>query len=218
MVHYGVTLYGQREIAYNQNDPKKRTKAFWEIIGIRTVTLLISSAIYIVFITVVGEYQTYYKILILEMIGAFFEISWFFKGVEDFKKNVIRNLIVRILSITAIFIFVKTKEDLIKYFIIYSIGNMVGNISLWFYLPSYLSKIEKKDIHIFRHFIPIIILFLPQISNEISNVLDKTLLGYLIKDKSEVGYYEQAQKLLRILITFTTSLRSSYDAKNCQCI
>ena len=27
----GTTLYGQREIAYLQNDPEERTRAFWEI-------------------------------------------------------------------------------------------------------------------------------------------------------------------------------------------
>ena len=42
--------------------------------------------------------------------------------------------------------------------------------------------------------------------NEIYNLLDKTMIGNMVLDKSEVGYYEQAQKIIRILLTIVTSL------------
>ena len=37
----GVALYGQREIAYNQDNIKKRSKIFWEIVLFRFITLAI---------------------------------------------------------------------------------------------------------------------------------------------------------------------------------
>lgn len=203
----GVSLYGQREIAYVQDDKYKRTKAFWEINITRFITMLLASIIYYIFIVRGGEYQyqVYYKILLLEIVAAAFDISWFFKGLEDFKKTVIRNIIIRLLSVTCVFIFVKKPDDLVKYVLIYSLGNALGSISLWFYLPKYIGRINLKRLDLYRHFIPLILLFIPQISNQVSNIMDKTMLGKM-STEAEVGYYEQSQKILRILISLTTSL------------
>ena len=49
------------------------------------------------------QYTLYYKILILELISNCLDISWFFQGMEEFKKTVTRNTIVKVLSIICIF-------------------------------------------------------------------------------------------------------------------
>lgn len=202
----GVALYGQREIAYAQENVEKRMKTFVEIVLFRTITMVIATIIYLVFFMVKGEYSVYYRILVFELLAAAFDISWFFQGLEEFKKTVIRNIAVRLISVTLIFVFVKTKEDLIKYFLIYSLADFIGNLSLWLYLPKYFKGQKIKDIAIYRHIVPILLLFVPQISNQVYNSLDKTMIGKIITDKKEVGYYEQAQKVIRLLITIVTSL------------
>ena len=202
----GVALYGQREIAYAQENTSKRMKTFVEIVAFRFITMIIASTIYLVFFMIKGEYSIYYRILGFELLAAAIDISWFFQGLEEFKKTVIRNIAVRLISVTLIFVFVNTKEDLIKFIFIYSLADFIGNLSLWLYLPKYFKGQEIKNISIFRHIIPILLLFVPQISNQIYNSLDKTMIGKIIVDKNEVGYYEQAQKVIRLLITIVTSL------------
>lgn len=201
----GVALYGQREIAYVQEDKYKRTKAFWEINILRFITILIAGIVYYIFV-VKGKYQIYYKILVLEIAAAAFDISWFFKGLEDFKKTVIRNIVVRLLSVTFVFIFVKNPNDLPKYVLIYSLGNMLGSLSLWLYMPKYLQGVKLKNLDVYRHFVPVLLLFIPQISNQVANIMDKTMLGKIVAIEAESGYYENAQKIMRILISMTTSL------------
>lgn len=202
----GIAMYGQREIAYFQEDRQAYTKSFWEIVIFRIITMSISLLIFgLIFITH-NQYSMYYKILILEILGNCLDISWFFQGHEDFKRTVFRNLLVKIISVICIFIFIKTKNDLIKYFWIYVLSILIGNVSLWFYLPKYIVKIHYKKINIWRHFRPTLALFIPQIAVEIYTLLDKTMIGIVISNKSEVGYYEQAQKIIRILLTLTTSL------------
>lgn len=205
----GVALYGKREIAYVQQDVKERSKVFWEILFFRLATILIATIAYIMFfMNFQLEYKTYYIILILEIIAAGVDISWFLQGLEEFKKTVTRNIIVRLLSVTAIFVFVKTSDDLVKYTLIYSLGNCLGNLMLWIYLPKFLkgSKVNFKSLNIVRHIVPICMLFIPQITEKIYNMLDKTMIGNLVSDKSEVGFYEQAQKTIRILNTVVASL------------
>lgn len=202
----GVALYGQREIAYAQENVQKRMKTFVEIIIFRFITMAIAIVIYAFAFMRQGEYVVYYRILLLTLLAAAFDISWFFQGLEEFKKTVIRNIIVRLTSITLIFVFVKNREDLIRFFLIYSLADFLGNLSLWLYLPKYFKGQKIKNIAFYKHMIPLLLLFIPQISNQIYNNLDKTMIGKIISDKTEVGYYEQAQKVIRLLITVVTSL------------
>lgn len=202
----GTAMYGQREIAYLQDDRYKRSKTFFEIIILRFITMGISLLIFYVTFATHGQYSMYYKILLLEIIANCFDISWFLQGLEEFKKTVIRNSIVKLISVICIFLFVKTSENLVQYFFIYVLSTLLGNVSLWIYLPKFLENVKFNELNIFRHLKPTTLLFIPQIAAQIYTVLDKTMIGIIISDKSEVGFYEQAQKITKILIMITTSL------------
>lgn len=202
----GVSLYGQREIAYIGDDVSKRKKTFWEIITLRFIAITIAMAIYYFAIIRNSEYALYYKILGLYLVASALDISWLFQGLEDFKKTVGRNLIVRTVSVILVFVFVKQQEDLTKFLLIYSLADLIGNISLWFYLPKLLKGEKLGKLNVFRHFIPIIILFIPQIAVRIYNIMDKTMLGKMIVDKAELGNYEEAYKIINVLFTIISSL------------
>lgn len=202
----GISMYGQREIAYVQNNKTKKKKIFIELVLFRFITIGIASLIYYFSFMKQGEYSNYYKILFLELIAAGFDISWFFQGMEDFKKTVLRNIAVRLVSVGLIFILVKQESDLSKYLAIYALADLIGNISLWFYLPKYFKGVKVKNINIKRQIPAIVLLFIPQVSNKIYNMLDTTMLGKIIADKAETGYYEQSQKIIRVLLTLVTSL------------
>ncbi len=202
----GVALYGQREIAYAQENAEARKKVFLEIIIFRFITVAIATFFYY-FLYINGQkYQIYYRILILELIAAAFDISWFFQGMEEFKRTVTRNVLVRICSVTLVFILVKTKEDLAKFTLIYSLADLIGNLSLWLYLPKYLKGTKVKNINVLKHIPQILLLFIPQIANQIYKILDTTMIGELVENKAETGYYEQGQKVIRLLLTVVTSL------------
>ena len=202
----GVALYGQREIAFVQDNVEERSKLFWEILIMKIFTLTISLVLFYICFCIKGEYHFYYQILTLEIFANMVDISWFFQGLEEFKKTVARNTIIKLISIICIFAFVKTNKDLEYYFIIYVLSNFIGNGSLWFYLPKLITKIQPKELNIKRHIKPTILLFIPQIATQVYTVLDKTMIGIIIQDKSEVGFYEQAQKIVKLLLTIVTSL------------
>ena len=202
----GIAIYGQREIAYLQGKPGEYSKTFWEIVILRFITISISMIIFYFTFVQNGEYAVYYRILLLELFATCLDISWFFQGLEEFKKTVVRNIIVKIISIVCIFTFVKTSNDLFKYFIIYVGSTIIGNVSLWLYLPRYLKRIDAKRLNVFRHLKATFVLFIPQIAVQIYTVLDKVMIGTIIVDKSEVGFYEQSQKIIKMLLTIVTSL------------
>lgn len=202
----GVALYGQRQIAYEQKNIKKLSKTFWEIILLRFVTMSISMIIFYFLFINDEQYQVYYKILLLELLANCFDISWFFQGLEEFGKTVTRNIVVKLISVICIFAFVKDSNDLRIYFLIYVLSTLIGNISLWAYLPKYLKKVKIKQLNIVKHVKATIVLFIPQIAIQVYTILDKTMIGTIVADKSEVGYYEQSQKIIKMLLTIVTSL------------
>ena len=202
----GIALYGQREIAYNQKDTKRYTIVFWEILFLKIITMSISLIIFYFTFVNGNQYQMYYKILMFEIIGNCLDISWFFQGLEEFKKTIIRNMFVKLISIVCIFTFVKTPNDLYLYFCIYVISILIGNLSLWLYLPKYLEKIKLKDLCLFKHLKQTINLFIPQIAIQVYTLLDRTMVGAIVPEKSEVGYYDQGQKIIKILLAIITSL------------
>ena len=61
-----------------------------------------------------------------------------------------------------------------------------------------------KNLNVVKHIPQIILLFVPQIANQVYNMLDKTMIGEIITDKSEVGFYEQAQKVIRLSLTIVS--------------
>ena len=203
----GVALYGQREIAYVQNDKKKYSKKFWEIFLLKLLTMTIATIIfYFAFVKFSNNYNIYFKILLLELIGTALDISWFFQGLEEFGKTVSRNLIVKIASLICIFLFVKTKNDLYIYFIIYALSIILGNLSLWLYIPKYVNKVSLKSLNILGHLRPAIMLFIPQAAIQIYTVLDRTMIGVIILDKSEVGFYTQGERIIKLLLTIVGAM------------
>ena len=202
----GVLMYGQREIAYARDNVSKRKRVFWEITIFRFITIAIATIVFIATYATHDVYKEYFQILIIYLLSYAFDICWFFQGMEEFKKTVARNVIVRILSVGCIFIFVKTPEDLWKYLLIYSLADLIGNISLWFYLPKYFKGIKIKHLNIKRHILPILSLFIPQIAVKVYNIIDKTMIGYMITDKSALGNYEEAYKVINVLFTMVSSL------------
>lgn len=206
----GTSLYGQREIAYLQKKSEARSRAFWEIEVFRVFAVLVCTVLYYFVFCIHGDYIRIHELFILEVVATAFDITWFFMGMENFKIIVLRNALIKIIGIICIFIFVKTKHDLGIYTICTTLPIIIGNLTLWPSLRKYLVKITitAKDLvfGIIKRLKPIFLLFIPQIAIDVYLLLDKTMLGILGSDIDQVGYYSQADKVVRIILMIVTSL------------
>ncbi len=209
----GIAMYGQREIAYHQNNKKEFSKSFLELLLLRFISLLVTIGLFYFIYGREGNYAFYYRILIIQLVASMFDISWFFQGLEEFDKTVIRNLIVKVMSLILIFVLVKNPTDLWKYFAISVGSELIGNLSLFLYLPKYIIKIPIKDLQLKKHIKPTILLFLPQIAIQIYTVLDKTMIGLLTNNMAEVGFYEQAQKVVRAALVLISALQTVMNSR-----
>ncbi|MDA5388288.1 polysaccharide biosynthesis C-terminal domain-containing protein [Loigolactobacillus backii] len=201
----GLTMYGNRQIAYTRNNKVKMTKTFWEIEFLICITVSISYLMFFIFLQINNGFQAYYLAQSVTVIAVAFDISWFFMGVENFRVTVIRNAIIKIISVILIFMFVKNSNDLLKYILINSLSVLVGNITFWPYLKKYLVKINFRSLNIFTHLKPALILFIPQIATNIYVVLNKTMLG-AFSNIEAAGYFDNSDKIIKITLAVLTSL------------
>lgn len=201
----GITTFGQREISYVQDKREERSKVFWET---KMLEVVISAAVFIVYIlfTLMQQNRILYLILAFNILAVMVDIVWFFQGLEDFQKIVLRNTLFKIIGFIYIFVAVKTKEDLEKYIFGIAFFLFLSNLSLWAYLPKYVDKPDWKAIRPLRNIGTVMSLFIPTIAIQIYTVLDKTMIGLITQSSFENGYYEQALKISKMVLTVVASL------------
>lgn len=202
----GLNNYGNRAIAKVRDDKKKLSKEFCSIYAFQIITSTIMIIAYLLYIFMFdNQYKMIALIQIMYVISSMFDINWFFFGIEKFKLTITRNTMVKVLSLILIFVFVKTQNDIWKYTAILAGSTLLSNIFLFSFIKKYVNfvKINKKDI--IKHLKPNLILFLPVIAVSIYKIMDKIMLGVL-STVSEVGYYENAEKITQVPSAIITAL------------
>ncbi|MCI8517776.1 MAG: flippase [Hungatella sp.] len=201
----GITTFGQREISYVQDDRVKRTQIFWETKLLQVLTSISVLAVYIIF-SLFQDKRTLYLVLSFNIIAVLVDVVWLFQGMEEFGKIVSRNFIFKVISIIYIFLAVKTKDDIVKYAFGIGLFTFLSNLSLWIYIFRIIGKPQWKKIKPMRNFKIVLSLFIPTVAISIYTVLDKTMIGVITNNPFENGYYEQAIKLSKMLLTVVTAL------------
>lgn len=202
----GLNIYGNRQIAYVRDDKEELEKTFWQLTLLRIITTGLAYLLYIViFVFFNSKDRTIYFIQSINIIGAMIDISWFFMGIEDFKKIVYRNLITKVIGVVLLFLFVKSSTDVLTYILILSLTQLLGQITMWTYIPKLISFRRISYEEITKHLVPSISLFIPQLAAQVYLLLDKIMLGWFINE-AEVGLYDNSQKIIRLTMTIVTSV------------
>ncbi len=201
----GTSLYGIRAVARVRDNPIQLSQTTIEIIALKLVLLLATLAVYAPVLCINSEYAIIYRIHLINVIAGGLDISWFYQGIEDFKKVTIRNFIVKILFVVSLFVFVKSPADLPIYVFSIVASTLFGNLLMLYYLPKYTKIKTSEKISIIPHLKGSLILFVPQIMNYIYALLDRSLLGWMT-NTDNVGIYDQAQRLIRMVTGILMSL------------
>lgn len=198
----GIGVYGTKQIAAASDV----SSTFWNIYAIQLIASILSIFVYIIVVFSIPQMEGIVPLIVgITLFANMMDISWLFSGKEDFKKITIRNVVIRVIGVISIFTFIKSSDDLYLYVFLIVIFDFLGQFVMWvpakkfIKRPSFNTRIMKKNLH------PIVLLFLPQVAISLYVVLDRTLLG-LLGSYSDVGIYEQGQKLVSILLKVVSSL------------
>ena len=201
----GVANYGTKEISSNRKDIRKN---FWGIYTLQLIATFLSLLLYALLCLFLPAMQNMVAyILGLSLVSKGMDISWLFQGLEDFRRITARNTTVKLLGVISIFLFVKTSGDLYLYVFLLTFFELLGQLSMWLPARPYIGEPQFDLSFAKKHLKPVILLFLPQIAISLYVTLDRTMLGAL-SSTNDVGIYDQALKIINILLTLVTSLGS----------
>ena len=206
----GVHLYGTKKIAISRKDSSAMEKNFWEIFLMKAIMSFISIAVFLVTIIFL-EHKQIYLILGICLIANMFDITWFFTGNENFKMIFIRNIVIKILTVLCILLFVKSKNDLGIYVLIFSLGELFSQLIMWIsVIKTDLTKNLPnifRELNPFSHFKGLLALFIPQAVILLYTSLNITMLG-LMSTNIEVGYFDVVNRIINTILVLVSALSS----------
>lgn len=200
----GIALYGNREIAYVRDDKEKMSRTFWEIQIVKLMMTLVAYIALVIFLQIYTKYTWYIWVQSINILAATLDISWLYMGLEDFKRTVIRNTGVKILSLVLILTFVKTPNDVALYIFLTGFSILLGNLTLWPRLRIILTRVKLSSLRPLRHLKPSLALFVPQIATQIYLILNKNMLGIIV-NSTAVGYYNNSDSLVKMVLALVTA-------------
>lgn len=201
----GVMNYGSRSIAIEKKNKQLLSKTFWEIYSLQLLSSSIAFICYCVVIIVSVENKGIVLVQAIWVIACAFDISWFFFGIENFRVTIVRNTVIKLLTVVAIFLLVKTSRDLWKYVAIMSVGTLLSQLALWPFLRREIIYCNPSVKGIFSHLKPNLLLFIPLIAISVYHIMDKTMLG-MFSTYEQSGFYYNVDKVINIPLSLITAM------------
>ena len=218
----GIPTYGIREVAKRRDDKEALSLLVSQLISIACFCTIAVSIIFFISISVVEQLSENYLLFLIAGFGIYLapiKINWIFQGLEEFGFITIRSLVIRTVSILCLFIFVRQKDDLLVYVILNVLGGVAADIWNFVSMRSRGIKLHPALKGLEKHMKSLLILFASTIAISLYTMIDTLMLGF-ISDYSEVGYYNNASHLVRMILVAIGSLstvavpRISYYMKN----
>lgn len=207
----GIINYGTREVAENSGSRKKLGKTFRNIYLVQFILTSIVLVLYVGYCVILVKDNLSFNLLYcLFIVANYFNIAWFYQGVQNFKSVALRNLFINLISLPCIFIFVRSRDDLIIYVLVLAISQIFGNAVTLFGLKKYFSfkdVIGNKNIFLKKHLFGMLILFVPILATNIYTLMDELMLGNLSM-MGQVGLYACAMRIMYIPLAIITPLSS----------
>jgi O-antigen/teichoic acid export membrane protein len=216
----GISVYGVREIAKKQEQPKALSNTFAELFLINFIATCVLSVVYIFTIVYSTKLSSNANLFYWSFLFFFFQVfvlEWFFTGINQFKYIAIRFFFIRLVFIAVIFIFIKEPNDYVKYMQLQVGLTLFLAIINFVYLFKFidLKNIRLNELNIIKHLKPLFLLFLTIFSISVYLHFDTVLLG-ILADNESVGYYSAPLKLVKIIIAVLAAITAAMFPKMVQ--
>ena len=206
----GLPSYGVREFAKVRENKCESNKLFTELLllNIISTTLAVVGFFGLVFINAGfnGEWALY-GACGLAVFFNYLNIDWMYKGLEEYGYITGRSLLIKGLSLVALLLFVKTRQDYVAYALISSLatgGNYVFNV---IHAKKFVN-INFSGIQIKKHIKPVLLIACIIFLSSIYNKIDVTMLNMMATDES-VGFYSYAQKTINMVLTMANAVTAA---------
>lgn len=201
----GLPTYASKKIAETTRQNTKQL--FSEFVSFQLILTGTTSMLYILFICYFNQYKFLLLLYLVTLISTGLDTSWYFVGKEKISAIMLRNIVVKISTVIATFIFVKTSHDLWVYILINGLSLFLGQL-----LTGTIALKEVKGfvfvwLPLVKHIRSILLLFVVPSMLILTLSINKLLLESF-NGTVQVGIFNQSYKLYAIGISFISALTS----------
>jgi O-antigen/teichoic acid export membrane protein len=217
----GIYNYGLREISAHRNSKEKVTEIYKNLFTIGVISNVFFLLVYIGFAcNFIADSNL--KLILYIYGGSFlaqiFYIEWINEAYEEFRFITIKTVIVRSLSVVAIFLLIKNPADYFVYVWILVVALLLNNITSFFYARKHLSLANGgffTNLKLKPYVFPLLFILVLNNTNILYTVADRTMLG-AYSAYENVAFYGLGQKIVEMVkilllsIVFVTLPRLSF--------
>ena len=204
----GIPTYGIRACAKVRENKELLSKTVQELYIINLIMTILVTLTYLLSVFLVPRFQEDRALFLingLNIVLNMFGMNWVFQALEQYDYITFRSISFKLISIVLMFLLVHEPKDYVIY----------GSITVFAAVGSYiLNFIRIRKLIDFRltgdydfkqHIKPILVLFSQSLAVSIYTNLDTVMLGFM-KTPADVGYYNAAVKIKKLLLSLVSSL------------
>lgn len=208
----GIPSYGIIVCAKCRNNEEELKKTICELIYICLLLQIITYAAFGFAIVNILELKPYKTLFLIQSLTIFFtslSLDWLYTALEEFTYITLRTIGIKILSLFAIFAFVKSERDYLLYAWIVVISTVLNGVINFWNARKYFKLYNPRNLKIKRHVKPIFVFFMASMAATINGNTDIAMLGIFTND-TQVGLYSFSVKVKNLMTTVITAALSVF--------
>jgi len=204
----GISTFAIREGSRLREDRNKIDKFSSNVFTINLISTLLSYIALIICVLVFRKLQedkAVIYILSISIILTTIGCEWIFNIYEDFEYITIRTIVIQIVSAIALFMIVKSKDDLLNYALISVISSSGANILNAITRRKYCKVRITFNKDLIRMLKPIMLLFFNNIATTVFVNSDVTMLG-ILSGNYATGLYSISSKIYIVVKSLLSAI------------
>ena len=196
----GIRSYAIREGARIRDDEKKLQQFASEVFSVNMITTIIAYILLLGLCIAWKKLQNYAMLIGIHSLSILFTtlgVDWVNAIFEDFEYMTKRYIFVKVLSLIAIFCFVKKCDDYLIYALIVAGSDVLANVINIIYVRRYVKIKWVLNCKFKNHIAPLMVLFANTLAVTLYANCAITMLGIFIDDGA-VGIYSFSSKIYQI--------------------
>lgn len=197
----GIPTYGIRECAKVKYSEEKLARVVCELLIIITICTFFVLSVFGISIFLVPRLTRISVLLFMFLFSTLilsYGVEWFYQAIEDYTYITVRNIVFKLISLAAILLFVREKNDYLVYGFILSFVICGNNLFNFIRLFKKINFLTVHNLDVLRHVKPLFAFSVLSIASSIYLSLDTVILGFMSPNNTQVAFYQLSSKIKNV--------------------
>ena len=206
---FGISGYAVREGARIREDKKKISDFASEMFAVNLITVTIAYLLFFL-VLLVPKFASYRVLMIIfssTIVLTAIGLEWLYNIYEDYQYITMRSLFFQLISMIMLFTCVKKEDNYIIYAFVLICSSVGSNIMNLIRARKYISLRLRFNRNVITHIKKMFYIFIMNIAASIYLIMDRSMLGFLTENDTEVGLYSSAIKITVVITSLMNTVR-----------